>query len=334
MPRCLLPARFCSRRTRNDEGADGAGEADEFNEKRGRSPRDWAAVFLTALRFLQFTYFALVYFSLRSFQRSSFFHEDGPWQRSPDQVHHSSRMLRWIRMQAAITLIYQTVVLVVPWLRRLMGSTRRPFTGLGTVFLDGCVAVAMLNTMVMLDTDHESYCHRFPQIGNFDLRSMLNLSPKNHRHDMSSHRSVCNSLDVIFGLGGLIILSHVVTAAVTARRAKQSAPTVFAKVEPASDVEQGIVAQRPVQSEAGTPATPQRQHSPPPPYRSGVSEFAQGDSRYAGHTEITPVSRGRTSIETTSSLGIENYLVSDGWRAPEQPPEYSSRPPSLRNGFP
>lgn len=92
--------------------------------------------------------------------------------------------------------------------------------------------------------------------------------------------------------------------------------------------------QRPIPAEASAPPTPQRQHSPPPPYRSGVSEFAQSHSDYSEHTEITPIPRGRTSIETTSSLGVEHYLVSDGWRAPEQPPEYSSRPPSLHHGSP
>jgi hypothetical protein len=36
-------------------------------------------------------------------------------------------------------------------------------------------------------------------------------------------------------------------------------------------------------------------------------------------------------METVSSVGLDNYLVSDGWRAPEEPPVYSSRPPSLHH---
>ena len=81
-----------ARPTADDAGAD----ADEVNEKRVRSPRDWPAIFLTAIRFLQFAYFGLVFFSLRGFQRSSYFHPDGPWHHTPD---HSRRMMHWIRMQ-------------------------------------------------------------------------------------------------------------------------------------------------------------------------------------------------------------------------------------------
>ncbi len=90
---CLLSRRS---RTRDDDAAD---HADEVNEKRVRSPRDWSAIFLAAVRLLQFAYFGLVYLSLRGFQRSSYFREDGPWQHSPDQMHHSRRAMRWVRMQ-------------------------------------------------------------------------------------------------------------------------------------------------------------------------------------------------------------------------------------------
>jgi hypothetical protein len=38
----------------------------------------------------------------------------------------------------------------------------------------------------------------------------------------------------------------------------------------------------------------------------------------------------RVSQETTSSLDPDSYLVSDGFRRPEDPPAYSSRPGSLR----
>jgi hypothetical protein len=64
-----------------------------------------------------------------------------------------------------MTLVYQAGVLIVPWLLRLLRATKRPLTGLGTVFGDGCAMVALLNTLVMLDTAHEGYCHRPPQTG-------------------------------------------------------------------------------------------------------------------------------------------------------------------------
>ncbi len=64
-----------------------------------------------------------------------------------------------------MALIYHTVVLVSPCLLRLFRSARRPFANVGTVFVDGCVMVAMINTVVMLDSDHEGYCHRPPKQG-------------------------------------------------------------------------------------------------------------------------------------------------------------------------
>jgi hypothetical protein len=96
MRRCLPSCRLSPRPTRDDDGVD---EASEVDEKRVRSPRDWSAIFLTAIRLFQVAYFTLVYLSFRGFQKSSYFRENGPWQHSPDQMHHSRRMMRWVRMQ-------------------------------------------------------------------------------------------------------------------------------------------------------------------------------------------------------------------------------------------
>ncbi|KAK4119539.1 hypothetical protein N657DRAFT_254245 [Parathielavia appendiculata] len=303
----------------------------DINEKAVWTPRDWSAISLTAIRLLQFAYFAFVHASLRSFERSSYFREDGPWHHSPDGMRHSTRMMRWARMQASINLIYHAAVLVVPWLLRLVRATRRPYAGFAAVFGDGCAMLALLNTLAMLDTAHEDYCHGPPPRDDFDLRAMFGKGSRHH--DMSGHRSVCHSLDVVFGLGSLVILSHVLSAAVTALRAKRPTPTVHAKVEAASDVEQAIP-RPPAHVETSVPTTPRRQHSPPPPYLPVVAGLVQGHASYPDRSEPITAPRGRSSVETTSSLGFENYLVSDGWRAPEVPPEYSSRPPSLHQVLP
>lgn len=39
----------------------------------------------------------------------------------------------------------------------------------------------------------------------FDLREVFEFGKGGHHHNMSSHRSVCRSLDVIFGVGGLVM---------------------------------------------------------------------------------------------------------------------------------
>ncbi|KAL2187296.1 hypothetical protein L209DRAFT_728319 [Thermothelomyces heterothallicus CBS 203.75] len=288
-----------------------------------RRQRDWSAVFLTFIRFLQFAYFAGLYVSLHHLQWSSYFWDDSPWQRSPDQRRNSWRLLRWLRMQASVTLMYHAGALVVPWLLRLLRATRRPFTSLATVFGDGWALMALLNTLVMLDSTHEEYCHGPLQGGvDFDLRNVFN----------SRSRTACKSLDLVFGFGGLVIVSHLVTAIATGWRAKRSLPAAHAKVEPPSDIEQGVT-QRPSREEPSRPATPHREHSPPPSYHSAIVTETSPDNQDYAVRVSTQSSRGRSSMETTSSLGIERYgyLVSDGWRAPEQPPVYSSRPPSLHN---
>ncbi|KAH6617876.1 hypothetical protein B0J18DRAFT_435839 [Chaetomium sp. MPI-SDFR-AT-0129] len=299
--------------------------ASSNNEKCSRCPRDWSAIFLTALRLLQFTYFAFAYYSLHGLWRSGYFHQDGQ-----GRTHHERRMMRWIRMQASMTLIYHAGALVVPWLLRLLKATKRPFTSLVAVFADGCAMMTLLSMLVMLDTSHEGFCHGASPIAEFDLRDMFHYG-EGGSHYRSSHRFVCQSLDVVFGLGGLIVLSYFVTAVTTARRAKRDSCTVAAKVEPPHDIEQGI--SEPARREVpDSPVTPSRRHSPPPSYHSVVPEPAQerpDPSRRRSSQSL----RSRASMETTSSIGLERYgyVVSDGWRAPEQPPMYSSRPPSLRH---
>ncbi|KAK4242757.1 hypothetical protein C8A03DRAFT_28986 [Achaetomium macrosporum] len=326
MRRCTFFSGFCSRppRTNDRPGED----SEAVNEKRVRNPRDWSAIALTALRFLQFVYFAFAYCSLQDFQRSSYFRDDGPWHRPPDQMRHSWRTLRWVRTQASVILVYHAFILVIPGLLRLLKPMRRPFTSLSAVFGDGCAIVAMLNIMVQLDAAHEDYCHRPPPRADSITDAMFSFgrNDHHHHHNMDRHRSVCRSLDVVFGLGGLIIISYLWSALVTAWRAKQPSPSVHAKVEQARDVEQGV-SQRPAVMEEARPhaTSSRRQDSPPPPYRPVVPDLAQDPDAAPSYP------RGRASMETVSSVGLDNYLVSDGWRAPEEPPVYSSRPPSLHH---
>jgi hypothetical protein len=89
---------FFRRSSRTDDAA----ENGEINEKGVRTPRDWSALFLTAVRLLQFAYFAFAHHSLHGFERSSYFREDGPWHHSPDGMRHSRRMMRWVRMQVRL----------------------------------------------------------------------------------------------------------------------------------------------------------------------------------------------------------------------------------------
>ncbi|KAJ4293913.1 hypothetical protein N0V88_005427 [Collariella sp. IMI 366227] len=156
MPRCVLFVRLLSRPRLHEDETEEPAMPTTINEKLVRKPRDWFAMFLTALRFLQFGYFAFAYHSLYHFHKSGYFREDGPWQSSPDQTRHARRMMRWVRMQAAMALMYHALVLVVPRLLQLMKATKRPLTSLVAVFGDGCAMMATLSMMVLLDTYHEA----------------------------------------------------------------------------------------------------------------------------------------------------------------------------------
>lgn len=113
MRRCLrFFSRSDSRHTTRPDNDDNAVEEAEVNEKRVRTPRDGLGILLTVVRCLQLAYFAFVYLSLRGFQRSSYFRQDGPWQHSPEQMHHDRRTLRWARAQ--VRPVYISICLVVP----------------------------------------------------------------------------------------------------------------------------------------------------------------------------------------------------------------------------
>lgn len=68
-------------------------------------------------------------------------------------------------IKASVALMYHAGALVVPWLLRLLRATKRPFTSMATIFGDGWALMALLNTLVMLDSTHEEYCHSSFQEG-------------------------------------------------------------------------------------------------------------------------------------------------------------------------
>lgn len=102
MRRCII-SRLSARPAGSDDAHHGRRGNDivevEVNEKRVAKPRNWSLIFLSAIRFLQLAYFSFAYSALFGFQRSSYFREDAPWQRSPDQMHRSNQTMRWVRTE-------------------------------------------------------------------------------------------------------------------------------------------------------------------------------------------------------------------------------------------
>ncbi|KAL2259769.1 hypothetical protein VTK26DRAFT_6442 [Humicola hyalothermophila] len=332
MRRCILFFQASARPPRVDgDGPADAGRettdderVDEICEKRITQSRDWSAVFLAALRFLQLAFFAFAYCAILDFHESSTSPgRHGPWQSGRK---HWAQAMNWAYVQTLLILIYHTVVLAAPCVLRILRPTDRPFTSLATVFGDGIAAAALLNTIVLLDTPHERYCHSPPGTSDFQYQGTYRFGRT--QHGRTRDHLVCKSLDVVLGLGAFAVLSYLPSVMVTIRRARRLEQTIFAKFRESGDVEQGTVRPPNRLEEPPLDAPQPRQHSPPPPYYPGVLGSAQEP---VGGDELHYYPRDRRSMETTSSLGANAYLVSDGWRPPEQPPDYSSRPPSLHN---
>ncbi|KAL2021281.1 hypothetical protein VTK56DRAFT_7360 [Thermocarpiscus australiensis] len=326
MRRCIR----CSRHNRHSRSAStvvGVDESSNVSEKRFARSRGCLVILLTAIRFFQFAYCAFAYYSLSGFQRSSYFREDRPWHHSPDQTHQSMRMMHWIRTQAFAVLTYHTIVLLVPCLLRMLKGTQPPSVGL-TAFGDGFTIMASLNILVLLSDAHETYCHSpTPK----SAHGMLRFGKPSHEN-IHRHRSVCRLMDAVYGLGGIFIISLLLSAFITMWRVRKLSSAALEDAQRAGDVEEGIIQHHAPVEEVRPQAMLQRQHTPPPPYHPVVTEMAQEPSSYTGRpVVITANPRSRPSMETTSSVDPEAYLVSDGWRPPEEPPEYSSRPPSLHN---
>lgn len=148
----------------------------------------------------------------------------------------------------------------------------------------------------------------------------------------------CALLDSIFTLGAIPALSHIASIIATTcnirRATNQQQVEVYPKEEGVVDIEQGTMiippAAEPSRSQSPVSSS-SRGPSPPPSYRSRSSSGVTEAGRPPSYRSAPSV-RARASMETVSSVDPDSYLVSDGWRAPEHPPVYSSRPPSLRDG--
>ncbi|EGS19782.1 uncharacterized protein CTHT_0042660 [Thermochaetoides thermophila DSM 1495] len=200
--------------------------------------------------------------------------------------------------------------------------------------------VAMLNVIVLLDGSHEGYCHGITNSINLQGDDKIVVGWGRHHVHMDKRRVVCASLDLVFGFGALVIFTYIPSVLITTWRSRHNQPRGFSKFqEQDEDVEQGLSIPHlgttgPAQVVAAEPRRPATPQSPPPSYHSAVLELDEEYPDLNSHAPGTTAPARRSSMETVSSLGVERYLVSDGWRAPENPPEYSSRPPSLHYAVP
>lgn len=166
MRRCIIFFRLFTRPLTDDGPADENHETmavEEISEKRIPRPRDWSAIFIAALRFLQLAFFAFAYCAILDFYKTSTSPgRHGPWQHGH---RHSAQTMKWAYVQILLILLYHTVALTGPCVVRILKPTSRPFTSLATVFGDGIAAAALLNTIVLLDGPHERFCHGPPGRG-------------------------------------------------------------------------------------------------------------------------------------------------------------------------
>lgn len=99
-----------------------------------------------------------------------------------------------------------------------------------------------------------------------------------------------------------------------------------------AQVQRPPVAPPPRRETQAGPSNPSRSTAPAP----APAVESPEEPKYANMPDgiIASMAVGRSSQETTSSFNPDLYLISDGFRGPdEQPPAYTSRPSSLYGGF-
>ncbi|KAK4178680.1 hypothetical protein QBC36DRAFT_324124 [Triangularia setosa] len=312
------------------------------DEKRGtpccKSRRNWPFLWLTAIRTCQLAYFAYLHAVVFLFEQTGYYSGMWAWYAAPGDEERSKAGMRWARALSLLNLVYILVTFVFSLMFRNIDSKKWRLFGIHTFFGDLAMAWSMLHVLRVLHPSYTNYCYDVPRKFDYERQGVLAYIGKGQFNE--ERYMACALLDSVFTLGAIPALSHIASIFVTTwhiRRAKRIAQQqqqveVYPKV---GDIEQGMIVPT-GQTSAAEPSRPQspassRGPSPPPSYRSRSGSGATEAGRPPSYRSA-PSFRARSSMETMSSIDPDAYLVSDGWRAPEHPPVYSSTPPSLRDG--
>ncbi|KAK4199742.1 hypothetical protein QBC40DRAFT_281366 [Triangularia verruculosa] len=312
------------------------------DEKRGtpccKSRRNWPLLWLTAIRTSQLAYFAYLHAVIFLFDQTGYYNGMWAWYAAPGDEERSKAGMRWARALSLLNLVYILVTFILNLMFRNINPRKWRLFGIHTLFGDLVMAWSMLHVLRVLHPSYTNYCYDVPRKFDYENQGVLTYLGKGQFNE--ERYLACALLDSLFTLGAIPALSHIASIIATTwhiRRAKRIAQQQQQQIEvypKESDVEQGIISTgQSTAAEASRPQSPisSRGPSPPPSYRSRSGSGATEAGRPPSYRSA-PSFRARSSIETMSSVDPEAYLVSDGWRAPEHPPTYSSRPSSLRGG--
>lgn len=318
---------------------------EEVNEKRAGNVAklarscSWPFAWLTAVRACQLLYFAFLHASIFVFDQSGYFRGEWAWYYNPEDESLSKSSMRWARALSLLNLVYHLTTFVLLIVLRKKEVRKWRVYGITTMFGDLLAMWSVLHVLRLLHRSYTNYCYDVPRKFDYEHHGVLGYLGKG-QFNQERYFS-CGLLDVIYIIGIVPALSHLFSIVATAWNIKRATQAegelsdVFPKI---GDLEQGAMphrssAQHDHESAVSSRASsPPPSPSPPPSYRSrSGSNQTQQSSRPPSYTEAPNYRpQSRASIETTSTINPDLYLVSDGWRAPEELPNYSSRPSSLR----
>ncbi|KAK4643344.1 hypothetical protein QC761_409000 [Podospora bellae-mahoneyi] len=304
--------------------------------KSGRRRRNWPFLWLTAIRTCQLAYFAHLHAVVFLFDQTGYYNGMWAWYASPGDDERSKAGMRWARALSLLNLIYILITFIFSLMFRNLDPKKWRLFGIHTFFGDLLMAWSLLHILRVLHPSYTNYCYDVPRKFDYENQGILTYLGKGQFN--KERYLTCALLDSIFTLGAIPALSHIASIIATTcnirRATNQQQVEVYPKEEGAVDIEQGTMiippAAEPSRSQSPVSSS-SRGPSPPPSYRSRSSSGATEAGRPPSYRSAPSV-RARASMETVSSVDPDSYLVSDGWRAPEHPPVYSSRPPSLRDG--
>ncbi|KAK4462706.1 hypothetical protein QBC42DRAFT_200569 [Cladorrhinum samala] len=293
--------------------------------------RNWLFFFLTALRICQlgFAAFAHIVFLVLIYEAKW-------WLEDPSDKESYEANTPWARLLNSVTLIFHISAPVLFFLWRNTQARRWRFFAIFTCIGDVVSLWAFLIVLTLMNNTYEGYCDAHPRVFDYGRHGILaflgkGASGSTYSDAQQQRHIICRSLHVVYWAGAFPAWSHIASAVMTwwyygqIKTAESCEVETFPKI---GDLEQAITRRLPAAPAPAAPSVVSRGStpppSPPPSYRSRA-----GSTATAGR----PPSYARASMETMSSIDPDSFLVSDGWRGPDQqPPEYSSRPPSLRKG--
>ncbi|KAK4164529.1 hypothetical protein QBC43DRAFT_317670 [Cladorrhinum sp. PSN259] len=307
----------------------------EATEKpAGKKPRNWPLICLTTVRVCQLVFSIFTYLLFLAFIDTSEIWLDRSSQEDRDAY---ATNVPWVRMLNSVNLMYHISALVLLYLWKKTEASKWRYFAMTTIIGDLLSLWMFLYALSLMYSTYQGYCYLYPRVFDYEKDGFLtyfgkSVPPLLYRDLQIQRHVICAFLDGMYWLSLIPSLSHLLSILNTTwyyKRAKRIESIEFETFEKIRDLEQAVAIHPPSvepAAHAGPSGASTPPHSPPPSYRSRSGSSA---------TSVRPPSYRRVSMETTSSVDPDTFLVSDGWRGPDQqPPEYSSRPPSLRKEQP